>query len=143
MRVAAVIAGAVTLVISATPALAANPSPSAQAPTPDRRAELAHRYVTAMHMDQTMRGMFKTLMPQMMSQMPAGGQLSDEQRKVLGDVTTEVMSEMMTKMMARMEPIMAEVYSEQELTDIVAFYESPTGQSALAKAPLLAQKMAP
>ena len=125
----------------ATAAVAQTP-PSAPAPSA-RQVELAHRYIQAVHMDQMMDGMMKQMMPAIMAGAPKDSSLTEAQRQAISDVSIEVTRELMSKVMARMEPVMAETFSEKELSDLVAFYEGPTGQSMLAKMPVMMGKIAP
>ena len=108
-----------------------------------KQTELAHRYIAAVHMDRTMDATMKAMMPTMLASIPPGGEAQEARRKAVTEVLPEVMHEMMGKMMARMEPIVAETFTEQELADLVKFYESPTGQAVVDKTPQLAMRMAP
>ena len=108
-----------------------------------KQVALAHRYFLAAHMDRTMDGTLKTMIPAMLANIPETATITAEKKQVLGEVVTEVTSGMMSKILARMEPIMAEIYSETELEAMVTFYESPIGQSMIDKSPALAAKMAP
>jgi len=118
------------------------PAPAAAAAKPTaRQLELAHRYIQAIHMERTMDGVMKNVMPAMMAQMPKNPNMTDAQRQAISEVATEVTGKMMSKMMVQMEPIMAETFSEKELADLVTFYEGPTGQAVIAKTPLMSTRM--
>ena len=108
-----------------------------------RQTELAHRYIAAVHMERTMDATMKAMMPTMLAGIPQGSEVQEARRKAVMEVLPQVMSEMMSKMLARMEPIVAETFTEQELSDLVKFYESPTGQAVVDKTPQLAMRMAP
>ena len=58
-------------------------------------------------------------------------------------VMRQVSQNMMTKIGAQMAPILAEVFTEKELEDVVAFYEGPSGKAMIEKTPQLGAKMAP
>ena len=103
-----------------------------------RQVELAHRYIVAAHMDRTLDGTMRA-----MANLPADAKITTEQRQALVEVVTDVTVGMVGKMKARMEPIIAEIYSEAELEAMVTFYESPVGQSMIAKTPEMAARMAP
>jgi hypothetical protein len=134
---------ALTLGLVAQP-MAAAETPGAVVVAPDaRRLELAHRYILAIHMDRVFDATMRSMLPGMMAHMPNSNNLTDKEKQALVDVTTEVSSEMLQKLVKKMEPIMAELFTEKELTELVAFYEGPTGQSLMAKSPLLAQRIAP
>lgn len=108
-----------------------------------RQTELAHRYIAATHMERTMDATMKAMTPGMLANMPKGTAAEEARKAAVMEAMPEVMSDMMHKMVARLEPVVAEIFSEQELTDLVAFYESPTGRSLIAKSPELAARMAP
>lgn len=57
---------------------------------------------------------------------------NDPRSKKIVDRATAII---MPQLMNRVETVYAQVYSEQELTDILAFYQSPAGQAMLAKLP--------
>jgi hypothetical protein len=109
-------------------------------PTP-RQLELANRYIADVQLDQTMSRVMQSTIPTMMAQMPS--QMTDDQKAALQSVITDVTLEMTHKLVIDMAPAIADVFTEQELTDLVSFYESPTGRSLVAKTPLLAQRMQP
>ena len=67
--------------------------------------------------------------------------LTDEQSRLVSETVIESTREMTDKMKAPMIDAVAEVFTEQELRELVAFYEAPTGQALIAKTPELTQKM--
>ena len=77
------------------------------------------------------------------------GELTDREQlklpraRALVAAVRDVTQTMMATMSARMAPILAEVFTEKELEDVVAFYEGPSGRSMIDKSPQLAAKMAP
>ena len=115
----------------------ASPPPSAH------RLELAHRYMAAAHMERTLDAVMSQMKPMMMAMAPKDSKLSDADRQAIADISADVTRELMTKVAARMEPIMAETFTEKELTELTAFYESPTGQSAVNKMPVMMGKLLP
>ena len=128
----------------ATAAVAQPAPPPAQSVAPSaRQLELAHRYMQAIHMDRMMDGMVKNTLPAMMAQMPKTPNMSDADRQAIGQIAGEAVTEMMTTLMARMEPIMAETFTEKELTDLVAFYEGPTGRAVIDKTPQMMARLTP
>ena len=131
-----------TLSLGLAGALFASAALAQTAATP-RQIELAHRYIAAVHMDKTMDATMKTMMPAMLANLPKGDAAQTARQQVMVEVATEVTHNMMAKMVARMEPIIAETFTEKELSDLVAFYEGPSGQSLIAKTPQMAAKMAP
>ncbi len=112
-------------------------------PSPERLA-LAKRYVAAMHINQMISGMMHQMMPIMTQQMQKTQPgLTDAQMKDVSDAVTASMDEYMPKMTEAMIPVYAETFSTEELTKLDEFYESPIGQSILAKTPQAMQKMMP
>ena len=90
-------------------------------------------------MDATM----KAMTPGMLATMPKGSGADETRRQIVMDALPEVMSHMLVKLNAQMEPIVADTFSEKELTDLVAFYESPTGQAVVEKTPQMAARLMP
>ena len=110
-------------------------------PPGDKQMALAQRYVEASHMVDNVQTMMKQLRPMLMSQ--AEAQLDASEKKVLGDAFDTAYGHFLQSYLDKVTPILAETYSEDELTQIVAFYESPTGQSMLAKSPELQKRLVP
>lgn len=114
-------------------------APAVAAPSPDdaglaRREALARRYFTAVRMDQQMSLMIKSLMPMMLQQQKAAHPgMTDDQMAVVTEATTEAMADFTPKYLDRVAHAYAETFTEDELTQIVAFYESPVGQSVIDK----------
>src|SRR5215216_1929329 len=102
------------------------------APT-QHQLDLAKRYMTATHLLETVDNSMRALRPMLMGQL--GSQLTAEQSKVLNEAMDVSYKRFLDTYFARVEPIFAETFSERELTELVAFYESPTGQSLIAKTP--------
>jgi len=114
----------------------------AQSPPTARQMDLARRYVAAVKMEQTFEATMAAMRPALMAQ-PPESKLTEAQRERLMVVVDDLSRQMMRKLIERTAPLMAEVYTEQELQGLVTFYESPTGQAVVDKAPALAAKMAP
>ena len=121
----------------------AQTAPAASPPPSARQLELAHRYMAAAHMDKTMDAMMAQMKPMMMAAVPKDSKLSEADRQAIADISSDMSREMMSKILARMEPIMAETFTEKELTDLTNFYESPTGQSMINKMPVMMGKLLP
>ena len=144
-----VLAACASLCLAAAPAFAADQPSSVPAPTPvtaqpsPHALELAHRYVNDMHFDRVMDSMVDNMIPVVMDQMEksngaAEASIPPEFKAAIIDVVRDWSHEETPKMMDRMAVLSAQIYTEQELTDIVAFYESPTGRAVVEKAPLFA-----
>lgn len=133
------------LCVLAGPAQAAqdpSPAPAAAAPSP-RAMALAKRYMAALHVDQSMKPMMQSMIgPLLDEQAKANPNLTDEQRKAIRETLQEfVGGDLMDDIMQRSLPIYASIFSEDELQALAEFYESPRGQSIVAKMPLLGPAM--
>jgi len=130
---------AVAFTLVGTASLAAEPT---KPPTP-RQLELAHRYIELIHIDKTYGETMRALGPSILASMPKeAGADPVLQQKVL-DAVNEAASDFMITIVKKMEPIMAEIYSEEELSDLVAFYQSKSGRALVDKQPLIVAKMGP
>ena len=127
----------------APPAVLAEPAAPTAPPPTARQLELAHRYTLAIHMDRMMDGMMKNMMPAMMAQMTKDSNLTDAQRQAIAEASAEAAQEMLDRLMKDMEPVMAETFTEKELSDLVTFYEGPTGRAVIEKTPQMMAKLMP
>lgn len=59
---------------------------------------------------------------------------------VLSRVFHEEMEKVSARMMPKMARIYAETFTEQELADMLAFYQSPTGRKVVEKLPELSRR---
>jgi hypothetical protein len=143
-RIAAALTAAALLF--AAPALAepvAAPARAASAPNPEAVA-LVRRYLAAIHFERTMDSVQAAMLPVMTEQLAqAHREVTPEQRQIVVDVVRRVMREkMLPQMIDRLTPIYAQTFTAPELQAMVAFYESPIGQSIADKAPSLAPRTA-
>lgn len=134
------------VLLAASPAFA-EPAPVASgppAPASPRALELTQRYFAAMRMEATMRATVKAVMPELIDQFSRSNpNMSPAQRAAIVDAAAQSSQTMIVRMMERMAPIFAQSFTEQELQDLVAFYEGPTGRALVAKTPAFAAKMNP
>lgn len=143
LLIAACIAGTLmgvpaTSFAQTTSATVAQPAVSA------RKLELTRRYLRAIKFEETMKATMDGVMPSMMEQMLAGQGIHDSKAsKAASEAASESVMAFIPRMLDLMAPIYAEAFSEQELNDLVTFYEGPTGQSVMAKSRALAPKMGP
>lgn len=121
----------------------------AQGPAVDpARLALAQRYFDDIQLSKVMNQTFTAIMPALNAQLAKqyGDKLNNPQAAALSSATAETMAEMVTDMDGRMEavmiPIVAQVFTTQELTDLVAFYDSPSGKAMVAKTPQLSAALA-
>ncbi len=124
--------------------LAATPAISADAPPNPHSLELAHKLFSEMQMDQLVSGVMRQMMPTMMAQArKANPNLTDEQAKAITDAVSESAQAMMLKINDKVAPLYAETFTEKELQDLVAFYDSPGGRAMIAKMPVMMTKVGP
>ncbi|MDQ0464041.1 hypothetical protein QO010_001812 [Caulobacter ginsengisoli] len=136
---------AATLARAAPPA----PAPAVAAATDNdpatyaRKLELAKRYMKAARLDEILGSSMKTMGSMMAGQMESEyPDMPKGYSKAIMDAMTESTSVMMKKMTERMTPIIAKIYTEDELSKITEFMESPVGQSMLDKTPLMSVEVA-
>ena len=108
-----------------------------------RQLELSRRYVSATKMHEMMGASLKATMPAMLAELARSTELTAEEQAIVAEVSAEAAAEMMTGLVDALPPILADTFTEQELAGLVAFYESPLGQSLVAKTPQMALKLAP
>lgn len=117
---------------------------SSPQPSPEAVA-LTRRYLAAMHMDTSLKPMVLSMTGQMVRQQAERyPKLNDAQRERLAAAINEAVAEaynegLLEKMAEKMVPGMATVFSIDELKALVAFYESPLGQSIIGKMPALGE----
>jgi hypothetical protein len=100
----------------------------AQKPT-EHQLDLAHQIIDASGVSTTVGAQIRTLMSGLIIQQL--GANTPEQQKIVD----RAISILMPKLIERVTVVYAGVYSEQELTDILAFYKSPAGKAMVAKQP--------
>src|SRR6478752_7254708 len=132
--------------VLAPPARAADqqaPSPPAVTTPSPRALALSRRDVAALHIDESMRPMMQGMLrPMLDEQVKANPNLTEEQRRAIRETVEEfIADDMMGDIMQRTIPIYATTFSEDELQALAEFYESPRGQSIVAKMPLMGPAM--
>jgi len=122
----------------AGPGPGASPADQAAAPVDPERLALARDYVRESHIDAAMRGVFANLAKQMPQLAPADARARQFMSSfgVGMDAAVPMLTDMMAETTAR-------VFTIQELKDLVAFYGSPSGQSMVAKMPMMMQQITP
>jgi hypothetical protein len=113
-------------------------SPAIAAPSPEA-LELTRRYFTAADMDHKVRASLRVMTPALVEQMVRKNpQLTAPQLERLKEAAAEAEQETARRMVERLVPTFAETFSEHELKEIVAFYESAAGKALTAKTPVFA-----
>jgi hypothetical protein len=131
---------ALALALAAAPAFAQTSAPAA--PPTARQIALAHELVEV----SGMRNILSTMLTSVMASMEAGLPHGDtpEQRKVsdaLRGAAQDEFGKFVPKIVDISVDLYARNYTEQELSDVLAFYKSPSGQSMLAKNPMLMRQI--
>ena len=112
-------------------------APAAAPDTPSAHAtELARRYIKAMRMEEAMAAIFGQFDPTMGMDASEAGRID---RKAMQEAMTETMSQIIPEYSEALAPYIAKTFTEAELEAIVAFYESPVGQSMVTKSQDLAK----
>ena len=94
------------------------------------RLQLAERFIELMQVDQMgemMQGLASSMVP------PSSRDLPPREQRILTDALAEAVGQMTPRIFEAMAPVYAEIFTLQELQDLVAFYESPTGVAFVSK----------
>ena len=87
------------------------------------RLQLAERFIELMQVDQMgemMQGLASSMVP-------------PHEQRFLTDALSDAVGQLTPRIFEAMAPIYAEIFTLQELQDLVAFYESPTGVALVSK----------
>ena len=107
-----------------------------------RKKVLVQRYFETIHFNQLMDNMMKSMIPPLMESMrKQNPNLTAAQSQLVSDAVIETMGDFTPKFLEQSEGIYAETFTEEELTQLVTFYESPVGQSIMAKIPNMMPRM--
>jgi hypothetical protein len=113
--------------------------PAAEAITP-RKLELANELIEVSGGKALLQNMIRGMGAQIAA--AAGSKLSADQKTQM-EIMVEAEGNALAKRFPDLQRAMAtgyaETYSEQELSDILAFYRSPSGRAVIAKAPQVMQ----
>lgn len=110
--------------------------PVAAAPSA-RSLDCARRYNDAMHMEDTLAGMMKGMLPMLIEQerQRSGARFTPQQQRSMTEAVMESTSAMAPQLMEGLVPTMAASFTEGELCALADFYSSKDGQSIVAKMP--------
>lgn len=107
----------------------------------DRKIALTRRFFKAMEMDKMVGSMMQSMIPMMIEQQrKASPSVTAEQGKAISDSVIETMAAVTPAYIEKTIDVYADAFTEEELTGMVAFYESPIGQSIVHKTPGLMPK---
>ena len=137
------LASAIGALAALTLGSAAVAQPASPAPSP-ATLEHARHLIQTMHaekmVDQVISAMQTSMITPMMKNVPAGKR---EATQAFEDAYLDGLRGMMPKVFDQMAIIYATDFTDQELTDMDRFYTSPTGQTLLAKTPMISQQLIP
>ena len=106
-----------------------------------RRVDLVNRYFKAVNLDAMMDTMLRSLMPMVTDQMRKDNpNLSEKDAGIVNEAVVEAMGDFMPKYKDAIADLYANSFTEDELTALVTFYETPTGRSITQKMPALTPK---
>ena len=143
VRISLAALAAVVLMATGAAAQPAEPSTKSEQAqtdvTPSPRAvELARRLFVAMHLDHSIHDRLQIMLPEILAaqqkQMPG---FKPEWRQPLVDAAVGALDDIMPAYLKNAEAAYARTFTEDELAQAVAYYESPAGQAMLAKGPQL------
>ncbi|HEY2051180.1 MAG TPA: DUF2059 domain-containing protein [Caulobacteraceae bacterium] len=116
------------------------PPPSAESAPSARKLELARQLVQMSDLKANMVGALRTMASQ---QAALGGEGVTPERqaklKAMQDAEADVLPKMVPTIVEAMVQGYAREFTEKELSDALAFYQSPSGRAIIAKTPRLMQ----
>ena len=144
-NIAALLIGAVIEGLGTSTEVAAEPAqaPAAEAQPSPAAVALVKRLLAAIHIQSIMEQTLKNMLPMMQMQIAVEHpELATAGSDMIAESINEAKADYISKMIDREIPIYASVFTEKELSDMVTFYESPSGQTIIAKTPELAPRLA-
>lgn len=126
--VAAVLA---VVTVPAAPS-AAQPLEQAMTSPSPRRMALARQYLDLMMTDQ-FEGVVHEMLGAEFENDSAMQALPDEERRFILSLTAELTADMVPQMITEMVPVYAATFTEEELTALVAFFDTPMGHLIASK----------
>lgn len=147
MRTLVLALGALALAAGSASAQTAPAAPAAAvAPQVDaKKLELVRRYMDDIHIVDLMNSIGGQLANSLMENLMAEHkEITPAEKakitKAFDESAKEVFPDYFKQVLDASQYVFADAFSEQELNDLIAFYESPTGRSLLTKQPAIAQR---
>jgi uncharacterized protein len=114
------------------------PAPAAHVQTDDiaGRLILVRRYFDAVKFDELMNGMLNSQLDAIIAQ----GSIPADRQTIFREAATAAYAAVIPRMIEESAQMYAEAFTTDELEQLVAFYESPVGQSMMTKTVILTQK---
>ncbi len=124
------------------PAADAAPQLAPDGVTPEK-VELTHKLLTIMDINKMLKTTVDASMQMAAQSLHDTPGMSDDDIKDALGMETDMLNKYMPKMVDAMAQVYPKVFTEQELKDMVAFYETPTGKAVLQKMPLVMKEAGP
>jgi uncharacterized protein len=141
MRQVSVVAVFMLVLACAHPGWAqSSPAAAPDTPSSAHKLELARQVVDASGANTAMSGMIRGEINQLV--MSGSGNLSPERQErlqVIGHAQADAFAKMAPKIVDSLVEGYARQFTEQELTDMLAFYRSPSGRAIVTKTPQVMQ----
>jgi hypothetical protein len=115
------------------------PSPSQAEPSP-ARLKLAERILDDMGGRANLTAMMNAISSSLFKAMSSNASMPPATVQALKESMTETMDALVPRMLRETAGLYAEDFTEDQLADIAAFYESPTGKVMVAKLPQIGQQ---
>jgi len=118
-------------------------------PASSEELEASHRQEIETLMDLTgARNLGKQMGKLMVEQLyaalrQANPSLPDQALRIVEEVTLELIDERSGELVDRAVPLYAKYFSEKEISELVAFYQTPTGRKVVRVLPSLMQELMP
>lgn len=128
------VALAVTFV-QPSPSAAQTPSAAPHSAEIEAKANLVRRYFVVIQFEKLM----SVTMESMMDAMLAGTNIPDDKYDLVRDSVLEAYEVVLPEMIEANVAMYAEAFTREELEGLVAFYESPVGQSLMVKSVILSR----
>ncbi len=124
------------------PVADAAPQLAADGVTPEK-IELTHKLLAIMDINKMLKNMVDGSMQMTAQSLHDTPGMSDDDIKDALGMETDILNKYLPKMVDAMAQVYPKVFTKQELEDMVAFYETPTGKAVLQKMPLVMQEAGP
>ena len=142
--VLAMVLGACAWPAAAQPAPAPAPATAGDAAPSDAKLALAHQVVEATGVEAALSASFHDMVkvrPTRLPQAREHGREAQARRKVFAEAQADAMAGITPKIVASLVDSYARDYTTRELSDVLAFYQSPSGRSMVAKTPQLMRRV--
>ena len=127
----------------AAPSAAPAPPAGAGDQAASRKLALVYRLMDAVGTRKVLQSIRDNLGPAMLDAGLKGKPVSPERRQAMIDAVNEAVAAREPAMIDQIARLYVDTFTEEELTQAVAFYESPVGHSMTQKLPLVMSQLGP